>query len=164
MTTLNKKTLSYHFNWLPLDLRKYIFEFLIPNQSKIIFLDYSPLNDINYQTLYLKLYNTNYQARYLRGYIDNSLISIKYNNYTYSLSIIKKKNKNRYYITKSIILRECTGCGSEKCLVNYCGYYYEEEVFKSIYVGNDIYFALLCFYSNNKNMDSNPKFSEFFTF
>ena len=66
---MNKKTLSYLFNWMPLDVRKYIFEFIIPDQSKIFFLHYVPRAD-----------DTNYHHKYTRAYVNNSFMKIKYRN------------------------------------------------------------------------------------
>ena len=56
------------------------------------------------------------------------------------LSRIPKKNgKHRYYLTTETQIRTCDGCGSTRCLSQYCrGGFSYEYYYTSIYLGKDL--------------------------
>jgi hypothetical protein len=110
-------------NNLPIEIKKEITTFLIPESNNIIF-----------NTISSNSYLSNYSSRYEKAFIGNKIVQ---NNKGMFLSrISKKNNKHRYYITKLIIDTIESEYNDSVININYYEY-------NSKYVGKNIDEALI---------------------
>jgi hypothetical protein len=152
---INNNDLEKYIKKMPYCIEKVILSFLIP--QNVTFIDH---NIVKYKYIYSdseqRSYifslgkGNNYNQKYKIVIYNNSKIyksdplTNVYDFTNYFLSVIPKKKKNRYYITKEKIIQVCMKCGTNSCHMScYRGNYYEMLHYSSKYVGTNLNYALV---------------------
>jgi hypothetical protein len=126
-----------YMNKVPKCVGRYIFSFLIPDESSIEFGDYGKTQRDN------SIYSLRYEVAFCGNRLLENFKGI------YLSRILKKNGKHRYYLTTEKETHYCQGCGMEGCRSEYCrGGWEYEKWYESKYVGKNLENALFKLFLN----------------